>query len=596
MSKVLRKPRSLTKGPVTKMLVQAAPAVAPVFAFSVLINLLRLTVPLYMLQVIDRVLSSESSETLAFLTILAVGALVTSGILVAMSSHVTSAIGAWVDERVYPRLVVRALLAPANVNPQTSTSGLRDVGQLRQLLSGQALATLFEIPWTVVFLAVLFLLHPNLGLLATAAAVILLVVASLDQAFVQPMRMAAQQEKEIASKGVERAAFGSDAIKAMGFHERLAASLARDNATTSAALDRATRRAATIQAYSRTIRTVAQVAVLGTGALLVLAGEITTGTMVAGSILLGLALSPIDKAIGTISSLRMLGGIVARLNWQLQRDEPAKPASPAVPETGDYKLVLRQATFMPEGMRRPVLRPLNFEVEAGDVLGVFGPVGAGKSTLARLLAGVIQPSAGTVLLNDVSMAQMSGSEVRDRFGYLPQQGTVLPGTIVENISRFAEGEASAIAKAAAKAATMAGVHNAILGLPDGYETRLNGIDDVVLSQGQLQQILIARTFYGDPDLIVLDEPTIWLDKSAEESLSALLQSAMDRRATLIMVTQKPSLLKLCGRLLHLRDGRVVDLGDKAEVLERVGAGNVTGQPRRVKIPQRNARGGGGGST
>ncbi|WP_093157167.1 type I secretion system permease/ATPase [Aliiruegeria lutimaris] len=576
-------------GKVSKMMAKVWPLALPVVLFSILVNLLRLTVPLYMLQVIDRVLSSESEETLVSISIVAFAALATSNFLSTSIALMQNQIGAWLDEKLYRNVVKNTLGPSVPADPRSAGGPVRELGQLRQFFSSPTISTVLEVPWSFVFIAILYYLHPTIGMVATAAAIILLTISIVGESSSQPRTREGQREKEMAVGALEAAVQSSDAVRAMGMTDRIADKLHKQNVETSGKMTKASRGTTIIQNSTRFLRTLAQISILGTGAYLVLQNEVTMGTMIAGSILLGLALSPVDKAVGSLKALTGMKRSVEMLNNQLAVElTPADAAS--LPLKGGISISVRQAMFMPQGQRRPVLRPVSLEIAEGESIGIIGPVAAGKSTLCRLLAGATAPSSGSVRANDVELVRLSGEAFGQRVGYLGQAEEPLVGTITENISRFESSSGTDTDAAVAAAAKLAGINEAILALPQRFSTTIGRGADAVLSRGQIQQILIARTFYKDPSYIVMDEPGAFLDKTAEGALIAALDAARGRRATIVLVTQRANLLNKCDRLIYLREGSLVTVGDREQVLRELSQGNVNPGPRRIEQDPRQGQG------
>lgn len=573
-------PRRARAGKVSKMLKMALPYAFPILLFSVLVNLLRLTVPLYMLQVIDRVVSSESIETLVSISMVAFGALAASALLSNSSAQIQAQLGAWLDETLFGSVVLETLESDTPIEPLKSGGPVRELGQLRQFFSSPTISSLLEVPWSFVFIAILFYLHPYLGILACIAFFVLLSISILGEHITQSRIREGQQEKEASIQALVAAVQSSEAVKAMGMQARITRVLNRRNLEASAKLASASRGTTLVQNLTRFLRTLAQITVLGMGAYLVLENEATIGTMIAGSILLSLALSPVDKAVGSFKSLRIASRSVDLLNNQLSG--ATKPEDTAtLPLDSGISISLRQAMYMPPSLRRPVLRPLSLEIAAGECIGVIGPVASGKTTLCRMLVGAIAPSNGSLRANDIEITRLTGEEFGRHVGYLGQGELPLYGTISDNISRFEPGDAVETEGAIAAAARLAGVSEAILGLPRRFRTIIgrSGVDE--LSPGQVQQILIARTFYKDPSFLVMDEPTSYLDKAAEAALIGAIEAAKKRKATIVLVTQRTNLLSKCDRLLYLHDGNLVTVGNREQILREISQGVVAPGPRRI---------------
>ncbi len=567
-------------GPVKGLLRKLMPFAVSILLFSIFVNLLRLTVPLYMLQVIDRVMSSESTETLVSISIIAVMALIASAILSHVSAQVQMTAGAWLEESLFGK-VAKTTLDRGGTNTKEPAERLaRELSKLRQFFSSPTLMTLLEVPWSVFFVAILFWLHFYLGAVASVAICVLFAVSIVGELLAQPHMRGGQSEKEQGIKSLAVAAEASDALRAMGATDRLVANLNKSNTSGSETLAKGMRWTILVQQVTKFLRTCAQISILGVGALLVLQQEITTGTMIAGSILLGLILSPVDKAVSSFRSIRSARDSIDILDSRLAQSNDTEKFDIGASGEG-VSVSLRQAMFMPQGSRKPVMRPLSVEFQPGTCIGILGPVGAGKSTLCRMLVGAISPTSGSVRINDVETAQLIGSGFGSRVGYLPQDEPLFPGSIEENISRFDDVSRTEVKLAVTEAARAAGVNETILGLKNQYETRIGATGIAHLSYGQMQQIRIARTFYGDPSLIVMDEPAVSLDKSSEECLADAVAKAKKRGATIFLVSQRQNLLSMCDTLLYLRDGTLVTVGAREQVLKQIAEGNLSPGPRRI---------------
>lgn len=536
--------------------------------FSLAINLLVLTSPIYMFQVFDRVLGTGHLDTLAWLTVIAAAAYLTYGMLEAVRGHVLSRAATWLDRVLAPRLIASGLGSGLAGEP-TGSAPLRDLAQLRGFLSGPAMPPLLDAPWTPVFLAVLWVMHPWLGMFAIAMAVLLLAVMVAGELLTRrPTRQgdAHQAHAHGLADGVLR---HGETVQAMGL---LPALLARWGQSQDAALDaqqRASDRAIRLQGLSKAARMFMQTAILGIGAWLVVRGELTAGGMIAASILLGRALAPVDQLLGSWRQFVSVRGAWLRVKALLARF-PAPATRMPLPEPAGG-LEVEGMAYVAPGMERPLLANITFAVPAGASVGIIGPSGAGKSTLCRLLIGALHPSAGNVRLDHADLAEWNRAEVGPHLGYLPQEVAFFAGTVGENIARMGEGDPAAIVAAARQA----GVHEMILRLPQGYATR---VDDagLRLSGGQRQRIGLARALYGNPSLLILDEPNAHLDGDGEAALRAALTEAKRRGATVVMASHRPNLLQTADLLLFLQDGAVQAFGPTGEIWPM-----LTGQPHQA---------------
>lgn len=528
--------------------------------FSAVINLLMLTPAIYMLQVYDRVLSSGNTMTLGMLTAMALGLFALMGLLEWVRSAVVIRLGTQMDMRLNQRVYNAAFASQLQGQPARAGQALNDLTALRQFATGNALFAFFDAPWFPVYLLVIFLLHPWLGVMALAGAAVLILLAWLNQRLT---REPLEQAGRIAIQATQQANANlrhADAIEAMGMLPALRARWLGQHVRFLQQQNLASEKSATVTALTKSLRLALQSLMLGLGALLAVAGEITPGMMIAGSILVGRVLSPIDQLIGVWKQWSQ-----ARLAWQrisvLLAAYPERTPGMQLPEPLG-RLRVEQINAAPPHARTPVLRNISFALEPGDVLGVIGPSGSGKSTLARLLVAAQPALSGKVRLDGADMHQWDKGDLGCFIGYLPQDVQLFAGTIAENIARFSQPDAEEVVAAA----RLAGVHDLILRLPQGYDTPL-GENGSGLSGGQKQRVALARAVYGQPKLTVLDEPNASLDEEGEKALLAAIAQLKEQGATQILITHKPALLSCANKLLALRDGQVSFFGP-AEKLQQ----------------------------
>ena len=576
------RPGAAPQTPLNEAMRAVKPAFAVMLAFSLFSNLLKLTIPLYMLQIIDRVLSSGSEDTLLYLTLIAALALVVASTLLAVQKVIQNRIGQWLEERLF-RPVLTASLDGQLVGRSMGSQAVRDLSMVRQFISSQGLATLLDAPWTPIFILVIFLLHTWLGLLTVAAAILLLLLAGINDILIRNRQMAAQAQSNRLFQEVERGSHNAAIIHAMGL---LDAFLARLDTIRRSARDddeRVNERNASITGLTRFIRQLAQVLTYATGAYLVLEGEVTSGVMIAGAILLSLALSPVDQAISAWRGMVNTWQARGRIQQQLAAVD-ARADVPYEAPRPEGHLVLQQALFMPQGRGRPVLRPLSFEVRPGEMLGVLGPSSSGKSTLLRMLVGVVAPTGGSVRLDNADLHRQLSGDIGRHIGYLPQDPMLFHASIADNIARLEPATREGRNSAVVEAARMANIDSAIIELPDRYETIVDN-DTLILSRSERQRIALARALYGRPRLIVLDEPATFLDRSSEAALIENLAQLREQGSTIVLVSQRPTLLEICDRLLLLRDGMIEAYGEPKAVMERL-RDNGQGRIERGGGPQR----------
>jgi ATP-binding cassette subfamily C exporter for protease/lipase len=527
--------------------------------FSAVINLLMLAPALYMLQVYDRVLGSGNAMTLLMLTLLIVGLFAVMGILEWVRSLMMIRLGAQLDLHLNARVFAATFAANLHDPQQRNVQPLNDLASLRQFATGSGLFAFFDAPWFPLYLAVIFLFSPWLGLLALAGAAALLGLAWLNQRLCREPLAEAGRLSIAAGEQAGANLRQADAIEAMGM---LGALRARWLHLHHGFLNQhhvASERAAAISAWSRYVRLSLQSLVLGLGAWLVLQGQISAGMMIAGSLLMGRVLAPIDQLIGIWKHWIAARQAYGRLTTLLQA-QPPRATAMALPAPRGALSVERLCALAP-GSRAPCLADLSFRLPAGQMLGVLGASGSGKSTLARLLVGVAPAQSGKVRLDSADLRQWDKVALGKHLGYLPQDVQLFAGTVAENIARFTFTDAQQVVDAA----QLAGVHELILRLPLGYDTPL-GEGGSGLSGGQKQRIGLARAFYGLPALIVLDEPNANLDEAGERALLAAIARIKSLSRTLVVITHKPTLLNAADLLLILHGGQMKAFGPAASVL------------------------------
>ena len=527
--------------------------------FSAVINLLMLAPALYMLQVYDRVLASGNEMTLLMLTLMILGLFGLMGALEWVRSQVVIRLGTQMDMRLNQRVYDAAFEAQLSTGSPAAGQALNDLTSLRQFATGNALFAFFDAPWFPVYLWVIFMFSPWLGLLALGGAVLLMLLAWLNQRVSQGPLKAASELSVEATQQASAHLRNAEAIEAMGMLATLRGHWLAQHTAFLAQQNLASEKTASVGAWSKGVRLALQSLVLGLGALLAVQGQITAGMMIAGSILMGRVLSPIDQLIGVWKQWTSARLAYQRLDSLLQA-HPARPPRMALPVPRG-ELAVEQLSASAPGTRRATLSNLSFTLPAGQVLGVIGPSGCGKSTLARLLVGVWQPLAGKVRLDGAQLSQWDKQQLGPHLGYLPQDIQLFAGTIAQNIARFAQVDADKVLAAA----QMAGVHSLILQMPEGYDTRL-GDGGAGLSGGQKQRIGLARALYGLPALIVLDEPNANLDEAGEQALLQAIAQLKQLKRTLILITHKPNVLTLTDQLLILREGQLQAFGPTAKVL------------------------------
>lgn len=535
---------------------------AVVAVFSVFVNLLMLTIPIYLFQLSDRVLTSRSLDTLTMLSILAVTFIVVLSLLDILRRQVLMRTGSQL-ETLLAGSILAGQVAAAPATGGGSTQVLRSLHQVRSFVSGPVMLMLFDAPMAPLYFAAVFLIHRDLGVIVMGAGLLLLVIAVVNQRVTSsPLGLAGSHASK-ADSHAEALARNSQVINAMGMLNEGIVHWGREQAealtTQSQALDRNT----WISGASKFLRLFTQIAILGWGAYLALLGEITGGTMIAASIIAGKALQPIEGMIEGWRSVVQARGSYQRVVALMQQIGNEKPRL-LLPKPKGH-LTVDKVLYMPPGSKDPVLNGVGFELQPGELLAIVGPSGSGKSTLARIIVGCLHPTAGRVRLDNTELRNWDRRQFGEFTGYVPQEVELFPGTIKANISRMRQDMPD---QAIYEATAMTAVHDMICHLPQGYETVIDG-NGAPLSGGQRQRIALARAFFGNPALVVLDEPNSNLDATGELALAEAMRKAKAQGTTVVVVTQRPALLNCVDKVLILKGGRAEAFGPPDVVLHRV---------------------------
>lgn len=530
-------------------------------AMSGIINILALTGSFYMLQVYDRALPSGSLPTLVGLSTLAIGLYVFQGVFDVLRQQILVRIGAQLDRRIAP-LAQRVSIDMPRFGFSTAEAmeRSRDVDTVRGFLGSPGLVALFDLPWTPVFLVFVYMLHPYLGGLTIAGAVLLTFITIVTELLTRRWTGATQQAVVARNAIADSNARNADVLKAMGFAERAVDRYRRANNEHLELQTRTTDITGTFAAISRVLRMILQSAVLGLGAYLVIGGELSAGSIIAASITSARALAPIDQTVGNWKGIAVARRAFGRLSETLVALSGVdRPMPLPMPQTS---LRVGSVTVAAPGSGRVLLSDVNFELQAGQTLGVIGPSGGGKTTLSRALTGIWPILRGGIRLDGADLSQWDEDSLGRIIGYLPQEVCLMDATVEENISRLSQDADPSLVVAAARAA---GVHEMILRLPEGYRTEL-GPFGTALSGGQRQRIALARALYGNPFLLVLDEPNSNLDGEGEAALAAAIQGVRARGGIAIVIAHRPSVLAAVDTIAVIQDGKLTAFGPKEAIL------------------------------
>jgi ATP-binding cassette, subfamily C, type I secretion system permease/ATPase len=529
--------------------------------FSLAINLLYMAGPLYMLQVYDRVISSASEVTLVMLTIALLMAFLALAGLDAVRARVLTRASIRLDQRIASRIMTAIIDRSASFGGARSQL-LRDFDTFRQFVTGMGIHAIFDLPWAPIYIAVIFMLHPLLGAFALGCSILLILMAFLNEWIVKPPLSESNEAAARNYSFTEMSLRNTEVVRAMGMTEGLLKRWGRDRNHMLERQVAASDRAATMQSVIRFMRLSMQSVILGLGAYLVIERVATAGAMFAASILLGRALQPVEQIVGSWRSLVSARGAFLRVR-ELLAACPLRDVGLSLPRPLG-RLAVEALSFVLPVSSTPILRSVAFGIEPGEVLGVIGPSGAGKSTLARHLVGVLTPSAGAVRLDGADVCVWARTSLGRYVGYLPQDIELFADTVAANISRFQAGED----KDVILAAQMAGVHEMILRLPNGYDTQV-GEGGATLSGGYRQRIGLARAIYGNPSLVVLDEPSSNLDADGDAALFDCITQLKLSGTTVVIISHRPSTIGVVDKIVVLRDGVAEMFGPRAEIMARL---------------------------
>jgi ATP-binding cassette, subfamily C, bacterial len=544
------------------------------FIFAFIINLLMLVTPLYSLQVLDRVIGSGNIETLLMLSIIIAFIYFIHTLLQIARSFTLIKVGEWLDNTLSPILFGHSISASATkVNPASSQM-LRDFQTLKTFLTSTGINTLFDAPWSIVYIIIIFFIHPYIGYITVAGAIIIVGFAFFNAIATNKTLNEATEHSIKAMGQAEIANRNAEAVEAMGMIKNVKKNWAKYNEASLAKQSIASYRNGVISNFSRFIRNVMQMAVTGMGAYVVVKSngqDMTTGGMIASSIIVGKALAPFDNAIGMWKSISSTLKSYKNINESFDKHTERDQAMP-IPHVDGHLTVenVYYSSPIPYGMPIPsmpkhILKGISFAIQPGEILAIVGPSAAGKSTLAKLIVGVWAASAGSVRLDGGDVYTWNRENFGEHVGYLPQGIELFSGTIKENIARMSDQLNPAQVIEAAK---MCGAHEMILRFQDGYDSDI-GAGGSNLSGGQRQRIGLARAFYGTPKLVVLDEPNANLDEAGELALAGALLEARKKKITVIVISHRPSVLSEVDKIMVIQDGAIASFGSKEEIHGRI---------------------------
>lgn len=529
--------------------------------FSLFINVLMIAPAIYMLQVYDRAVGSQSISTLTMLTLILVGLLIAMGGLDWVRGQIMSRASVHLDELMSERVFESTFHQSLYTGGRTSAQPLQDLAGLRNFISGPTISAFFDAPWIPIYILIMFAFHTYFGLLALASVLLLSAITWVNQRSTQAALDEANKEQMLASNFANSHLRNAEVIESMGMMNAVRARWSEHNQRAVSLQGLAAESSGAFSSTSKSLRIMLQSLALGLGAYLAINLEISPGMMIAGSILLGRALAPVDHLLGGRKAYQVARQQLERLEKLLERIPPAEKKMDLPAPKGEISV--QSVIMTPPGAKFPSLKAVSFNLPAGASMGVIGPSAAGKSSLARAVLGVWPVAKGSVRLDGAEISQWDRAELGQYIGYLPQDIELFDGTVAANIARFGEIDGEKIVEAA----QLAGVHEMILRLPDGYETIIGALGGT-LAGGQRQRIGLARALYGNPRLVVLDEPNSNLDDTGERALCNALLTLKKRRVTVIVITHRPRVLASVDKVLVLNDGLPTDFGPADMVMQK----------------------------
>ena len=549
--------------------------------FSFFVNLLMLTLPLFMFQVFDRVLASRSETTLFLLLLIAAGALFVQAALDSVRAFAFVRISRWIDRRASPLLLSVVVSEAVDRSKTASSHVLRQLSVLRNFLTGPGMLTILDLPWVPVFLLLILYVNAPMGFAALGGALVMLALGLLNDQLTRPALNDAQSYSTKAYQAADAAVRNATVVESMGMRQSVIRRFLKENEAVLTLQSRASDRAAIFLAISKSARMLIQMLIMTVAATQIIdpATPMTAGMMIASVLILGRALQPIEMGVAQARGFVEALGAYREVEEAL-RAAQAHPERMRLPDPQGH-LSVENLFYQPQGLGKPILQRVAFDLDAGDSLGIIGPSAAGKSTLARLLVGVERPTIGNVRLDGADIYSWDKEALGRHIGFMPQDVELFSGTIAQNIGRL---EDDPDPEAVVTAARLAGLHGMILRLPNGYDTEV-GWSGQILSGGQRQRVALARALYGRPRVVVLDEPNSNLDSQGDDALMEAIKALKTAGVTLILITHRPSTLALMDKIMILQNGTVQRFGSRDEVLSmlqpsRRPAPDGKGEPRK----------------
>jgi PrtD family type I secretion system ABC transporter len=534
-----------------------------------IINLLMLAPPLYSMQVLDRVLSSGNLNTLVMLTLVICLALALLSLLQGARSFAMTQMGNWLEHRLSEVIFRNSIQMALDVRGAAGSQKFRDLQTVKNYLTSPQLLSILDIPWALIFIIVLFVLHWMIGSLALAGGIILLAFGLMTDKYLKPLLDKNNDTFMLSMRQIDQATRNAEVVSVMGLIPNIIKKWHNINEGIQRTHSLTNKRQAVFTETTKFIRLVLQIAVTGVGAYLVIHKEITPGMIIASSALVGRALAPFEQAITSWKMFINCRKSYHRLQEQLQQ-YPLPETKMQLPAP-EGTITLEKVHYAPKGAQKYIVQNADFEIPAGTSLAIIGPSGSGKTTLAKLIVGAYAPTIGKVRIDGSEINHWNREDLGQHIGYLPQDVELFSGTIKENIARM---EPEPDNEKVVQAAQIAGVHDMIVNLPNGYDTQI-GPDGSVLSGGQRQRIGLARSLYNNPRILVLDEPNSNLDSQGEEALNLAIEVAKEQKITTIIISHRPNILNIVENVMIITQGRIVQYGPRDKVSKAINSKSVT---------------------
>lgn len=553
--------------PVTEALIACKVMFKYTLIFGCIINILMLATPIYSMQVLDRVISSSNTDTLLLLTLVILLAVGLLGLLQVARSLAVNMMGNWFEQTLSSKLLSNSVKLSLT-NKAVGSQQLRDLQTIKTFLTSPALISILDIPWAIIFLLVLFMIHVYMGLLTIVGGAILIIMAVITDKTTKPLHEASNEQFIVSMRQVDQATRNAEVIEVMGFLPSIISNWQGINHKLQELQSLVNSRQTILSEVTKFVRMMLQVLVTGLGAYLVLQHEMSVGAIIACSSLSGRALAPFEGAINSLKGMINSRKAYQRLEAALENFDKTHGQRMSLPAP-EGKIAVENIYFSPQGAQKHIVKGMTFTLNPGETLAIIGPSASGKTSLAKLLVGVWVPQVGMIRIDNANLNDWNKEELGKYVGYLPQDIELFGGTVRQNIARM---DVNAKDEDVLHAANLAGVHDLILQLPNGYDTDI-GADGGILSGGQKQRIGLARAFYGDPKILVLDEPNANLDSFGEAALSLALTRAKEQKITTIIISHRTTILSAADKILAVKDGAVAMFGPKEEVLEKLNQAN-----------------------